>query len=816
MERPIFLALLIVALPLGAFAIEILHALIFRRMAKWNDKLSMAAMFTALGCALYLLFTEVLAHPHGIEKAYMGSVPWISFGGDMNPVRIDLSILVDNMTCVMLVVVTLVSSLVHLYSSSYMHGEERYSRFFSYLSLFTFSMLGLCIANNILILFIFWELVGLCSYFLIGFYIEKKSAGDASKKAFITNRVGDALFMTAIMIVFSVLSQSKGYAGKDVLSFPEIYRSIGELGSNAGPWVGNHDLLVIAGIFFFMGCVTKSAQFPLHIWLPDAMEGPTPVSALIHAATMVAAGVYMIVRMVPLLVGEGYISGDWFHSTPLEVIAIVGGFTSIFAGTIALVQNDLKKGLAYSTCSQLGYMAMAVGVGSTTGGMFHLFTHAFFKACLFLGAGSVIHAVHSQMMGDMGGLRKKMPITYWTFLISTLAIAGTPLFSGFMSKEMVLTSALAYGHMHEGSLFHSLPFYFAAITAVLTTFYMFRLVFLTFFGKGAWEDKKHGAHDDHAHAPVAVYAAPVSSPGHGAAAHGAHGHAPAAHSTAAAHDTHAAHDPHGGTPAAHDPHAAPVAAHGDHGHHGEPHESPWQMALPLVVLAVLALFSSGIAFPGLPGSHWFEHRLNDGVLVKDLMTESSAATEQTRQLFEPMVVHQPGEPLAANASEIVAEYHEAWSHAHHTVFLFSLCAVAFGITAAAWFFIRKRGVDYVTGVAPLRGLRTVLSNLWYVDAFFIKGFVPLEMKFNNLCAWFDRTVVDGIVNLVAWIANKIGVLAGLVDFYGVDGAVRGTGDAVLEGGSLVRKLVSGKVQDYVKWTVVGFVVAVAAVAWFGH
>ena len=816
MDRPILLALLIVALPLAAFTIEILHALIFRKMAAWNDKLSMASMFTALGCALWLLFTEVLAKPNGIEQAYMASFPWISFGGDVNPVRIDLSILVDNMTCIMLVVVTLVSSLVHLYSSSYMHGEERYSRFFSYLSLFTFSMLGLCITNNILILFIFWELVGLCSYFLIGFYIEKKSAGDASKKAFVTNRVGDALFMTAIMIVFAVLSQSKAYSGRDVLAFPEIYRSIGELGTGAGPWVGQEGLLALAGVFFFMGCVTKSAQFPLHIWLPDAMEGPTPVSALIHAATMVAAGVYMIVRMFPLLVGQGYIGGEWFDSSPLEVVALVGGFTSIFAGTIALVQQDLKKGLAYSTCSQLGYMAMAVGVGSTTGGMFHLFTHAFFKACLFLGAGSVIHAVHSQLMGDMGGLRKKMPVTYWTFLISTLAIAGTPLFSGFMSKEMVLTSALAYGHMHEGSTLHQLPFYFAAITALLTTFYMFRLVFLTFFGKGAWEDKKdHG----HGHAPAAAHAAPA----HGAHAHAAHGaHDDHGHAAHGGGHGHAAHDAHGH--AAHDDHAhgghghAPAAhgAHDDHGHHGDPHESPWRMALPLVVLALLALFSSGLAFPGLPGSHWFSHRCNEEVLVKNMMTQSSAATDATKAVFSKMVVHKPEEPLPAGAPEIAARYHEAWEHAHHTVFKFSLFAVAFGISAAAWFFIKKRGIDYVSGVAPLRGLRTAMSNLWYVDAFFIKGFVPLEKKFNDLCAWFDRTFVDGIVNLTAWITHKIGVLCGLVDYHGVDGAVRGTGDAVLEGGSLVRKLVSGKVQDYVKWTVVGFVVLVAAAVWIGH
>ncbi|HYC77993.1 MAG TPA: NADH-quinone oxidoreductase subunit L, partial [Planctomycetota bacterium] len=479
MPKPIFLALLITALPLAAFAIELLHALIVRRMPKWNHLLSTAAMFGALGCSLYLLFTEVLGRPHGVEQAYQQSWAWISIIGT-SPVRIDFDVMVDNLTIVMLVVVTLVSSLVHLYASSYMEGEKRYSRFFSYLSLFTFSMLGLCITSNILLLFIFWELVGLCSYFLIGFYIEKKSAGDASKKAFVVNRVGDACFMAAICIVFAVLSTS--WNGENVLNFTRIYESIGLLGQGTGPWVGRESLLSIVGVLFFMGCVTKSAQFPLHIWLPDAMEGPTPVSALIHAATMVAAGVYMIVRMFPLLVGQGYLSGDWFHSDALTVVALVGGFTSIFAGSIALVQKDLKKGLAYSTCSQLGYMAMAVGVGSTTGGMFHLFTHAFFKACMFLGAGSVIHAVHSQLMGDMGGLRRKMPITFWTFFISTLAIAGVPLTSGFLSKEMVLTSALAYSKLHHGSLLHSLPFWMAATTAGLTAFYMFRIVFLTFFG----------------------------------------------------------------------------------------------------------------------------------------------------------------------------------------------------------------------------------------------------------------------------------------------------------------------------------------------
>jgi NADH-quinone oxidoreductase subunit L len=749
------LALVILALPLAAFAIEMLYALFTRRMPAWSDKLSTVAMFGSLGISIYLLFTQVIGHEHGIESAFQWSMPWLHVGSG-TPITIDFSVLVDNLTVVMLVVVTLVSALVHLYSTSYMHGEVRYHRFFGYLSLFTFSMLGLVITSNLLLLFMFWELVGVCSYFLIGFYIEKKSAGNASMKAFITNRVGDACFMLGIMIVFAVLS--KTMAGKDVLSFQSIYRSIGELGVANGPWVGEAGLLTAAGILIFMGCVTKSAQFPLHIWLPDAMEGPTPVSALIHAATMVAAGVYMIARMFPLLAGQGYLDGDYFHGTPLFVIAIVGGFTSLFAGSIALVQQDLKKGLAYSTVSQLGYMAMAVGVGSVTGGMFHLFTHAFFKACLFLGAGSVIHAVHSQFMGDMGGLKKKMPVTFWTFLISTCAIAGVPLFSGFLSKEMVLTSSLAFANLHEGSIVHKLPFIFAAITAILTAFYMFRMVWLTFFGHGKWEDQ-------------------------------------------AAHDVH-----HSGT------------AHGAHGHHGhEPHESPWPMTAALVVLAFLAVLSGGLGWPGLPGSHWFEHRVSDERLVRDLMTTTPAVPATTHAVFERQVVHDPhAAAVEAGAPAIVGEYREAWHHAHVPVLLVSAIAIVLGIGGSWWVFMRNRGKDYVSGVPPLRALRTALVNLWYVDAFFMRGVVPFAMKLVRAAFAFDKWVIDMLVNAFAQLTALISRISGLFDYHAVDGAVRGTGDAVMEGGQLARKLVTGRIQDYVKYTVVGLIVLLLLVKILGR
>jgi NADH-quinone oxidoreductase subunit L len=769
MPQTVQLALIVLALPLFAFAIELLHALFTRRMPEWSDKLSTLAMFGSLGISLYMLFTQVLAHPHGIEQAAQWAMPWMNIGG-MFPLRIDFSVLVDNLTVVMLVVVTGVSALVHLYSTSYMHGEKRYPRFFAYLSLFTFSMLGLVITSNLLLLFMFWELVGVCSYFLIGFYIEKKSAGDASKKAFITNRVGDACFMLGIMIVFSVLSKTMG--GQDVLSFQRIYQSVGEIGAGTGPWLGSEAMLTAAGILIFMGCVSKSAQFPLHIWLPDAMEGPTPVSALIHAATMVAAGVYLIARMFPLIAGAGYLGGDYFHSSPLMIIAIVGGFTSLFAGSIALVQQDLKKGLAYSTVSQLGYMSMAVGVGSVTGGMFHLFTHAFFKACLFLGAGSVIHAVHSQFMGDMGGLRRKMPVTFWTFFVSTCAIAGIPLTSGFLSKEMVLSSALAWSNMHHGSFVHMLPFIFAALTAILTAFYMFRMIWLTFFGKGAWEaPDRHEGREAYGTAGV-DFEPPAHAPAHG------HGHAPA--------------PSHGG--------------HDDHGHGHAPHESPWPMALPLVVLATLAVISAGIGFPGAPGSMWFEHRVSDEALVKTLMTTTPAVGADTHAIFQRQVIHDVHAASGAAAPAVVAEYREAWHHAHMPVIAVSAIAILLGIGGSWFFFMKNRGRDFVSPIAPLRSLRTALVNLWYVDAFFVRGVAPFVMKIVRASFAFDKWVIDGLVNFFGWVTALVSRISGDVDHHGVDGAVRGTGAAVMEGGQLVRKMVTGRIQDYVKYTIAGLIV----------
>jgi len=412
-------------------------------------------------------------------KDIVAAFTWITMGNapSAGAISIELGFKIDNITVLMLLVVNIISFLVHVFSIEYMRGDKLYTRYFAYLGIFTFSMLGIVLTHNLLMMYIFWELVGLSSYLLIGFWFEKKSASDAAKKAFIVNRIGDIGMFIGILILFT---QYKTF------TFDVIYQQIaaGNIPFGSNTW------LTAAGILIFMGAVGKSAQFPLHVWLPDAMEGPTPVSALIHAATMVAAGVYLIVRIFVMLTADAML-----------VIAVVGAFTSLVAATIALTQNDIKKVLAYSTVSQLGYMVMSLGVGAYAFAFFHLITHAFFKACLFLGSGSVIHSMHhEQDIRNMGGLRRKIPVTYYTFLISTLAISGIPLFSGFLSKDGILAGTLAFGKLTGHWLIPIIGF----LVAGLTAFYMFRLVILTFHGEPRDQHKF-----DHAHESPFVMAAPL-------------------------------------------------------------------------------------------------------------------------------------------------------------------------------------------------------------------------------------------------------------------------------------------------------------------
>jgi len=379
---------------------------------------------------------------------------WIS-SGDF---QVNLALQVDPLTAIMIVVVSGVSFLIHIYSIGYMHGDEGYHRFFSYISLFTFSMLMLVMSANFLLLYVFWEAVGLCSYLLIGHWYYKKSAADAGKKAFIVNRVGDFGFGLGVLLLFTTFG---------TLDYQTIFSRGGEfVGKSFTVFGMDLDVLTLAGILLFTGAMGKSAQFPLHVWLPDAMEGPTPVSALIHAATMVTAGVYLVARCHPL-----------YNLAPsaLVTVAIIGGFTALFAASIGLVQNDIKRVLAYSTVSQLGYMFMALGAGAYVGAIFHLVTHAFFKALLFLASGSVIHALGGEQdMRKMGGLKDKIPWTYGTFVVGALALAGVPPLAGFWSKDEILVETFKAGYYALWIL--------GSATAFMTAFYIFRLIFMTFHG----------------------------------------------------------------------------------------------------------------------------------------------------------------------------------------------------------------------------------------------------------------------------------------------------------------------------------------------
>ena len=487
-----------------------------------------------LSCALsWPIFVNFLTG-HA-EPTMVHVLDWIR-SGDMN---VDWALKVDTLTAVMLVVVTSVSSLVHLYSWGYMAEDDSQPRFFAYLSLFTFAMLMLVTADSLVQMFFGWEGVGLASYLLIGFWYYKPAANAAALKAFVVNRVGDFGFSLGIFGTFLVFG---------TVSIPTILAAAPGMAGSTLHFAGmTANTMTILSLLLFVGAMGKSAQLGLHTWLPDAMEGPTPVSALIHAATMVTAGVFMICRLSPMIVTS---------EVAMTVITYVGAATCIFAATVGCVQNDIKRVIAYSTCSQLGYMFFAAGTGAFGAAMFHLFTHAFFKALLFLGAGSVIHAMHhEQDMRYYGALRKQIPVTFWAMIAGTLAITGVGIagvfgFAGFYSKDSILESAFASGTVHG-----TIAFILGVFAALLTSFYSWRLIFLTFFGPARWaasEHIQHALHGDHEDA-----------------ASGEHGDS------------------------AHDSHAVPATGTG--GYH--PHESPWSMLAPLVLLSIGAVFA-GFVFAG--------------------------------------------------------------------------------------------------------------------------------------------------------------------------------------------------------------------------
>jgi NADH-quinone oxidoreductase subunit L len=481
----------ILILPLAGFVIQML---IGKRLPRGGDWVILTAIGAAFVLSAVVFIQALFGHAFEHQPFQWVFEDWLRTSSLMpSGWTLPMGILVDNITAMMLVVVTGCGLLIFTFSTGYMQGHPRYSRFFGYLGLFAFSMLVLVLGNNLIALYVGWELVGVSSYLLIGFLHDEEvvapdiNPGAASKKAFITNRVGDIGFFLGILTVFLMTGQ---------LQYHDVFASVAGGAFDAMPW-----LLTLAGILLFMGAIGKSAQFPLHVWLPDAMAGPTPVSALIHAATMVAAGVYMVGRIYPLLTPDA-----------LTFIAYIGAITAFFAASIALVMTDIKRVLAYSTISQLGFMIFGLGVGAYTAGMFHLMTHAIFKALLFLASGSVIHAMHgayhhthkdwnpetgendAQDMRNMGGLRKYMPITFVTMFIATLAISGVPFTSGFLSKDAILGGALAYGvYLHPQHFLIPLLGYLAA---AMTAFYMFRLIFMTFLGENrTGEQEREGLHE---------------------------------------------------------------------------------------------------------------------------------------------------------------------------------------------------------------------------------------------------------------------------------------------------------------------------------
>jgi len=452
--------LLIPFLPLFSFAFTFLFG---KRLGVRSHWLPIVTVLISLSCSIYAFFQVKNGH-----HVNMDLYTWISSGA----MTVSVGFLLDELTSVMLIVVTSISSLVHIYSVGYMKGEVGYYRFFSYLSLFTFSMLMLVLGNNFLQLFFGWEAVGLSSYLLIGFYYEKVSAADAGKKAFIVNRIGDFGFILGLFLI---------YASFGTLHYEPIFAHVDQIANQTFTMLGvTLNLPTAIALLLFCGAMGKSAQLPLHVWLPDAMEGPTPVSALIHAATMVTAGVFLVARCNPIFE---------LSMTALNVITIVGSITCLFAATIALTQTDIKRVVAYSTISQLAYMFIACGVGAYSAGVFHLFTHAYFKALLFLGCGSIILAMHhEQDVKYMGGLKKYMPITYWTFLLASLSISGVPGFAGFFSKDEIL--AMAFVSPVGAGKF---AWFIGTLVAGITAFYSFRLFFLIFHGefRGTQKQKDH-------------------------------------------------------------------------------------------------------------------------------------------------------------------------------------------------------------------------------------------------------------------------------------------------------------------------------------
>jgi NAD(P)H-quinone oxidoreductase subunit 5 len=650
------------------------------RLRQLNAVVIISLMGASMVLSSALLWSQIQGH-----APYLQTLEWAAAGN----FHLTMGYTIDHLTALMLVIVTTVAVLVMIYTDGYMAHDPGYVRFYAYLSLFGSSMLGLVVSPNLVQVYIFWELVGMCSYLLVGFWYDRKAAADACQKAFVTNRVGDFGLLLGILGLFWATGSFDFMVMGDRLS------NLVETGS-----ISNF-LAIVLAILVFLGPVAKSAQFPLHVWLPDAMEGPTPISALIHAATMVAAGVFLIARMYPV-----------FENVPaaMNVIAYTGAFTAFLGATIAITQNDIKKGLAYSTISQLGYMVMAMGVGAYSAGLFHLMTHAYFKAMLFLGSGSVIHGMEAvvghdpvlaQDMRLMGGLRKYMPVTSFTFLIGCLAIAGIPPFAGFWSKDEIL-----------GAAFAANPFlwFIGWLTAGITAFYMFRMYFSTFEGKFRGNDEKIKVKLKNAAAALAQRsdtAELTPNFGPGAMKKGE------------------------------------LSSHSHDSHSHEPHESPWTMSLPLVVLAVPSML---IGLVGTPYANYFE------------------------QFIFP-----PSETLA----EVMEKAAEFDPHEFYIMAGSSVAVSVVGITLAVLMYLARK-IDPSAIASKIQPLYDLSLNKWYFDDIYHRVFVLGLRRVARQVMEVDFRVVDGAVNLTGFFTLVSGeglkyLETGRVQFYAliVFGAVLG-------------------------------------------
>ena len=719
---PIFLS------PVIAFVI---NAFFGRKLPRQGDWLATLSIFISFIFSARIFGDFVFgnfATDYYVHKAFT----WFDLSHGSTIWKVDMGIYIDNMSAIMLLMVSGVATLIHLFSTWYMDHDEKQGRFFVFLPLFTSAMLGLVLSDNLFSMFIFWEIMGFCSYSLIGIYVKKEKAGDASLKAFMTTRVGDVFLLLGIVAIWTTLGS---------VTYVDIYAAIAE-GKFVGQTVLGISFATFTALCIFLGAMGKSAQFPLQVWLPDAMMGPTPGSALIHAATMVTAGVWVSLRMYPLMV-----LGDitWF-------IALIGAITAFGAATIATVQTDIKAVLAYSTLSQLGYMIMGVGVGSYNAAFMHVITHAVFKACLFLSAGSVIHAVHEQEMPKLGGLRKYLPYTHFAMMACTLAIAGIPLFSGFVSKDRILGDALYFGFMAGQNPLLAIVPILGFAGAGLTAFYMFRMMFLTFYG----ENRTH-SHDDHKED------------------HKAH---------AAKKDDH---------------------AHDNHGHEIHHEHLDFRSNVPLLFLAVFTLgfwfcgTLTGQSFGKVFGAktEWFKV-LVEAPRVEKFVNSSRqefAKTDTTVKADLPQAVYDSHSDLQTGYAGPNPDTHKI--HTAHTIGAIASIFIAFGGVFLAFLMYIKKSVKPWAPRFP--ELTKVLKNKYGFDDFYNEILIKKGLlNLNKGLSWFDsgiydRYAVDGVavVNRVLfkaakWFDNVV------VDAIGVDG----TGVAVNLFNLVLRIVQSGKIQFY--------------------